>query len=376
VAVTLTLLFGTGAEVRAQLRPGSITAEEAGTLAEVWVVLANGNAAEAARLATLLLNQRPNDPAVFVAVLEAEMAYGGWTVGLDRYEGRVGAQSAENPAVLRRIAQVLLKEAAADERNPSAGFEALRALAADGDIAARQALATLSARGGAAQTRALAALGDENAVRSLAANIDSGANPLETLRVLGESRRPEALPALVAQAKSPDPAIRQAAIEALGHFGARENIALLRASLKDPVGLVRGKAAAALYRLGDDSGVGLLRELAASDAPAARLAAANYMSSRPNAEWLELVRGLMRDASPDVRLGAAKLLVEHDPAAAEAVLGSIAGDGGIDLALREDAARSRPLAASRDFAQLRSLLRSGDRAVRIATAARILELTR
>lgn len=375
-AVALMLTVGTTAVAHAQLRPGAITAAEAGTLGEVWVVLANGNAAEASRLATLLLNQRPNDPAVLTAAIEADMAFAGWTAGLDRYESRPGAQGPESPLLLRRVAQVLLREAAADERNPSAGLDALRALAASGDGAALQTLATMSANGGAAQTRTLAELGDERAVRTLVADLESGANPLETLRVLGKSRNPLALPALVAQTKSRDPAVRQAAVEALGQFGAKDQMDLLRASLKDPVGLVRGKAAAALYRLGDDSGVGLLRELAASDAPAARLAAANYLSSRPDAQWLSLVRGLMREQAADVRLGAAKLLVEEDPAAAESVLSSIAADGGVDLALREDASRSRPLAASNDLAKLRALLRTPDRLVRIAAAGRLLQITR
>jgi len=348
-------------------------------VAEGWAMLARGAAAEAAGHAALLLSRYPDSIAVLALAVDAEIARAGAVAGLDQYERWLGQKTLEEPGILRRIARSVARQVAASN-NPTGRFEALRILAADGDAAALVELGTRAEAGGNVEARALAASGDERGVKALVTalelNKDGGAS-LETIRALGASRHPLAFDALVAQARSREPAVRQAAMQALGALGDRRAVAILREGLKDQFGLVRGQSAGALYRLGDDSGLALIEQLAASESPAGRMAAAHYLSSRPDARWFTLVRGLAGAGQPaEVRLGAAKLLSPHDPDEAAAVLQTLAADGSVDLAIREEAARSEPAAVSGDVRKLRSLLRNGDVLVRLAAVDRLLSLTR
>jgi HEAT repeat protein len=375
-AVALVLaLSSSGAPAFAQLSSGALSPQESAPLGEIWVLLANARPAEAAATADKLLAERPRDLAVLTAVVEAHIAATGWQTGLDRYEGWLAARGAEEPLIVRRLATALLREAAADDNNPSAQLEALKLLASQGDQAAASRLQAGAAEGNLAQTRALAALGVQGAIDTLVEQLEmDAANPLDTIRVLGESRNPRALDALIAQASHPEPAVRQAAVEALGYFDDPRVRTLLQQRLKDEAGFVRGKAAAALYRQGDTSGIDIIQDLAASEEPLAKLAAANYMSGRPDATWRSLVNELVQSTDPEVRFGAATLLLPHDPEAARAAFETLDNDN-VVLAIREEAVRKRAATVS-DVPALRGLLRQGDRLARVAAAGRILEVTR
>jgi HEAT repeat protein len=366
------------APASAQVTSSDATTPEASALAEGWAMLARGAVAEAAGHAAVLLGRYPNSTAVLALAVEAEIARAGATAGLDQYERWLGQKTLEEPGIVRRVARAVAREVAAS--NGTGRFEALRILAADGDAVALADLSTRAEAGSNVEARALAAAGDERGVKALvtALEVDRGVGvSLETIRVLGVSRNPLAFDALVAQARNREPAIRQAAMQALGALGDRRAVAVLREGLQDPFGLVQGQAAGALYRLGDDSGLPLIEQLATSESPVGRLAAAHYLSSRPDARWFALVRGLAGPGQPaEVRLGAAKLLTPHDPDEAAAVLATIGADGSVDLAVREEAWRAEPAAAAGDVRKLRGLLRSGDVLLRLSAADRLLSLTR
>jgi hypothetical protein len=378
LAVVLTLL-SIAAPTRAQQLPAATLAQqEASMVAEGWTLLARGAVAEAAGQAALALGRFPNSAAVLSLAVEAEIARAGALAGLDQYERWLGGKAFEEPAILRRVARAVLWETARSTR--PARLDALRILAGDGDAEALVALSARTEQGSEVDARVLASVGDERGVKALVASLAAtgGAGvSLETIRVLGASRHPAAFNALVGQTRSPEPAVRQAAMAALGQLGDQRAIAVLRAGLKDQFGLVRGQAAGALYALGDEGGRGIIEELAASESPMGRLAAAQYMSSRPDGRWLALVRGLSATGQPpDVRLAAAKLLAPHAPDEAAAILRALGGDTSIDLAVREEAVRAQPAALPGDMRALRDLLREPDDLVRLAVAERVLVMTR
>jgi HEAT repeat protein len=356
---------------------GTQASEEVAGLAAGWALLASGKVADAAADATALLGRYPRNVNVLTLAVEAEIARGGSPAGLDLYERWLGSRTFEEPGILRRIALTLLEEIARQPQNPRARLEALRALAADGDTAAAATLSDAAFKGSYADARVLAALGDEKAVNILVAGLNSGAtDKLETIKTLSQSHSQLAVRALIAQAKDPEPAVRQAAVAGLGQLGGSQALDAIRPALQDPNGLVRGQAAGALYRLGDNSGLALLTELAASESPDGRLAAAQYMASRPDSAWLSLVRELAHSPKVDVRLAAARLLAPHDPDAARAVFDGLAVDPSVDLAVREEATRTDATVENAGLSRLRSFLRKPDRLARVAAANRLLELTR
>ena len=75
-----------------------------------------------------------------------------------------------------------------------------------------------------------------------------------------------------------------------------------------------------------------------------------------------------------VRLEAARLIAPFDQALANGTLDALTRDA--NIAIREAASAVLVERVASDFATLRGLLRSGDIAVRVKAAARILELTR
>jgi hypothetical protein len=358
----------------AAVRPAEVDA--AIGLANGWTALAAGQTAEAAALGAKLLAQHPRNASVLTFAVEAEIGRAGSAAGLDVYERWLAGGRFEELIVVRRVALALLREVSNQPQNPTARMEALRALAADGDVAANSVLWEASKKGGYAEARALAMLGNEGSVGILIAAMNSGAmDNLEALRALGQSRSPLALPALLTQLESPKPEIRGAAAEALGHLGSAEAIAPLRTILQnDQTGYVQGRAAAALYRLGDDTGVPLIRNLATSSTLIGRIAAAEALEPRPDASWTPLVESLIGSEQADIRLRAAKLLVRVDPARAREVLEELAGSG--LPAVAEAAGLEVGRAAANDVPALRRLLRSPVRLARVSAAGAILKLAR
>jgi HEAT repeat protein len=268
----------------------------------------------------------------------------------------------------------MLHEFAAQPQNPTARFEALRALAEEGEVVARNDLAAASATGGTAETRALAAMGDPRAVRAL---IDQLKTPTPTaplaLEALGKSKNPMALDAVRSKLADSRPEVRGAAALALGQIQGVPSIPSLQAMLKDQSMHVRMKSAQALFAIGDLSGLFVLQEAARSDLPDGRLAAAEAMASSPNPEWLTAVRGLTAVSEPEIRLGAARLLAPHDQAASNAVFQALANDP--NQAIRTDAAETLAQVTT-DFPILRSLMRNTARLTRVYAASSVLKATR
>lgn len=358
----------------AQQAAASPQAIESAALADGWSRLAKGDAAGAALVASQALARDPLSAAAASLAVEAELARGGTTGGLNAYEKWLGSRRLEDGYVLRRVARALLVEATGKQPNFTARLEALRALAADGDRDAAATLEQGAHAGRFAETRALAALGNEQAVARLIAQLASAPMKTPIIDALAESGSKLAVPPLQALLADPSDVNRAAAADALGRLGAVETIPQLRPLLNDQVFIVKLKAAGALFRLNDSEGLLLLNEVAQSEHAAIRVAAAKELESQPDTLWQSMVRNLTSDPDPVVRMDAARLIAPYDQPLAKRVLDELMRDGNIGI--REAASDVLVERVASDFATLRALLRSGDLAVRVKAAGRILELTR
>jgi HEAT repeat protein len=359
----------------AALRAQSAGAQEAAQLAQGWALLAKGDAAAAALAASQELLRNPYSAAALTLAVDADLARGGPAAALTTYERWLGSRRVDEAYALRRIARALLFDAAAKQTNARARLDALTALAEDGDAAAAAALELASASNAFGETRALASMGNEAAVKRLLAQLETmpGSKAL-IIDALGESGSTLAVPPLKALLSDSNDVNRAAAAAALGRLGATEAIPLLKALLNEKFVAVRLKAAGALFRLNDPSGQSLLAEFSNSEHAAIRAAAASELASQPDAAWQGLVRTLATDPDPTVRLEAARLIAPYDQPLAKSVLDALMRDDNIGL--REAASGVLVERVANDFATLRTLLRSGDIAVRVKASARILELTR
>jgi len=120
---------------------------EAAGLAQGWAQLNRGEAAAASATGASLLGQFPRSAAVLALAIEADIARVGALAALDTYERWLGARKLDDAYVLRRIARGLLRESGNARPNP-ARVEALKYLAADGDVDAANELDDLAAKGG------------------------------------------------------------------------------------------------------------------------------------------------------------------------------------------------------------------------------------
>jgi HEAT repeat protein len=348
---------------------------EATALAKGWSALAKGDTAGAATIGSQELSRNPHSTAALVLAVDAEVAGGGAAAGLNTYEKWLGSRKVDEAYVLRRVARAMLVESTAKQPNQKARLDALIALSQDGDLAAAAKLEQAMGSNGVGEARALAATGNERAVRLLIAQLKStpgSKSPI--IEALGASGSALAVPALKPLLSDPNDVNRAAAAEALGRLGATDAIPQLRPLLADQVFTVKLQAAGALFRLNDSSGQALLMELTASEHPAIRLAAARQLAPQPDAAWQAMVRSLTNDPDPTVRLEAARLIAPYDQALASSVLDALMRDGNIGI--REAASSVFVERVAADFAALRALLRSGDVAIRVQAAARILALTR
>ena len=349
---------------------------EAAMLADGWALLAKGDSGGAAALASQAMARDPFSSAALVLAVEAELLRGGSAAALTVYEKWLGNRKLDDAHVLRRIARTVVVEAAgAKQPNVTARLAALTALAADGDREASATLEQAAFTGRFGETRALASMGDERAVNILIAQL--GATPGAKgplIDALAESGSKLAVPHLRALLLDANDLNRSSAADALGRMGATEAIPQLRKLLNDPVFPVKLKAAGALYRLNDSSGLPLLTELTQSEHAAVRVAAARELASQPDTVWQGLVRNLANDPDPVVRLDAARLIAPYDHQLAKSVLDGLMRDA--NIAVQEEASRVLVERVAGDFATLRVMMRSGNVAVRVKAAGRILELTR
>lgn len=372
----LVALLGSRELVLAQAAaPRTAPAREAAAVAQGWSLLAQGNAAKAAALSAELVSQYPRSAAVIALTVEANIAHAGASAALDAYERWLDRKRTDGAYALRRIAHAVLRDVAGDPKDRTARLEALDALIADGDADLPIAADLNDPAIGLPEAGVLASLGNEEAIRSLVAELDNPAgNRRMAIAGLAKSRSPLAIKPLVGLLADPDPFLRGAAAEALGKLGATQAISSIKPLLSDRVFSVHLSAAAALLALKDTSGMAWLRELEASEHAGVRLAAAQATRNDPHAGWLPLVRSLAQDSDPLIRWQAAELLAPHDPDSAKATLEALLQD--TNPAVREAAGRSYAQTVTGDFAALRRFLRDADTGIRVRAAARILELTR
>jgi HEAT repeat protein len=351
------------------------TTPESTAIARGWAMLAKGDAAAAANIASQELSRNQHSTPALILGVEADLTRGGADGGLTTYERWLGSRKVEEAYVLRRIARTMLVESTVKQPNTKARLDALAALSADGDLAAAAALEKAAASNGFGEARALAELGNERAVNLLIAQLKSTpGSKARIIEALADSGSPLAVPHLRALLTDQNDVNRAAAAEGLGKLVAREAIPQLRPLLNDPIFTVKLQAAGALFRLNDSSGLSILMELTGSEHAAIRLAAAKQLAPQPDAGWQSMVRTLTNDPDPMVRLEAARLIAPYDQPLASSVLEALMRDGNIGI--REAASTVFVERVAGDFRALRGLLRSGDVGVRVQAAARILELTR
>jgi HEAT repeat protein len=354
-------------------RATSAPATQVATLASGWRLLADGDAARAASVASDLLTREPRSSSVLSFALEVEIVRGGAASALGVYERWLNTRPTEEPYALRRIAAALLRETAAGDKDRATRIAAIEALVADGDL---EAAALLPPAESAAlpETGVRAATGNAAAVDSLVAlAAQPGPGRRVAVSALSRSRSPRAVPVLLGALTDSDPTVRAAAADALGALQAGSSVTRLKPLLDDPVVSVRLAAAGALLALRDTSGMPLLRQLQASEYPAIRLAAAKAAASEAGAEWLAVVRELTKVSDPDVRRQAAELVAPHDPDLARATLEPLLTDS--NPAMRQAAADSYVTSTS-DVSVLRRYLRDADSGTRVRAADRVLQLTR
>ena len=342
-------------------------------LAQGWAALAEGEAAAASALAAKALALAPASVAAAGLAVEAEIARGGPEAGLAVYERWLGGRRVDAAYLLRRVATAYLASAVRQRDGALARVEALKALVADGDPDARASLAAAGPTG-VLEARLLASLGDETAVRTLIAQLQSIPDKRGTIDALVESGSPLARGPLMEMLGDIRDEHRAAAADALGRLGAREAIDRIKPMLEDGSFPVRMTAARALYQLGDDSGATLLDQLLLSEHAAVRMGAAEALSVRPGGAWLSVARALADDPDQSVQLQAARLLAPYDRELAERVLTRLRQSE--NPAVREEAGKVLAERVANDFATLRRLLRSGEPVTAVRAAARILELTR
>lgn len=352
----------------------AVTVEDAAVLANGWALLADGKPADALARALRILQKEPRSIAGLDLAVEADLANHGALAGLAQYEHWLGGRAIEEAGVLRRIARALLVETALQRSDQEARVEALRGLAADGDAEAKRQIAAVVSQ----QTippRSRAALGDQNAVRSLVAQLDQGGPGLVvTIDALGESRSPQAVPALVARLRDPRQEIRAASAQALGRIGDANQAPQLIPLLSDTSLPVRASAAGALLQLGDSTGVPALEALLTDESPSTQLLGAQGLASHPDGSWDAVVRQLTASDDPEVRAGAAKLLAPHDPALAREVLNALASDD--NAAIRDLAALNLGDVVPSDLTELRGMLKSASLRTRAKAGAQVLGVTR
>jgi HEAT repeat protein len=375
VAGLMTLAPEMALAQQATLPAAAIPVEEAAAITSGWALLAEGKHDEASGFATNLLARFPRNISALALAVEVEIARGGPAAGLARYEDWIGARSAEEPGVLRRIARAVLHEWGRQATDGATRAQALEALALDGDQNARAVLVEAAGAGSAPELASLAALGSDEAVDSLIARLSSA--PGDRRRVneaLGGSRNARALPALVEALGDPNDATRVTAAGALGRLGQAAAVEPLKAALNDPRGAVRLEAAGALFELGDYSAYNVLSGLLSDPNPQVRISGVALMASRPDAAWMLEVERLTRETDAFIRLQAARLVAPHNPALAESVVRALVDD--LSPGIREAAVPVLADILPDDLTALRQILRRPEGPAKVRAAARILGLTR
>lgn len=352
-----------------------VATDDAMLVAQGWLLLAQGSPVPAVERARQVLAKSPWSPGAVTLAVEAEIVRGGSAAGLAEYERWLGARKSEEPLLLHRVSQALLREAAAQTADEGARIAALRALAADGDGTAARTLQQAMTGGDRGAAMALAESGDADAVHFLIEATKSGAlDAVRGLQAVSKARNAEAISFALARLDDPRTEIRLAAIGALARMRVREAAPRLRPLLSDDRPFIRVAAAEALLAAGDDSGVPLLRDLAGSDSPEDRLRAAEAMKDQRDAAWIAMVRQLTTASEPEVRLGAARLIAPIDPDLAASVVETLRQDANPVIRSMTNDAVLRTMPS--DLGRLRTLLHAATLGERVIGAERVLAATR
>lgn len=354
-------------------RPVAI--DDAMLLAQGWMLLAQGSAVPAVERARQVLTKSPSSPGAVTLAIEAEIVRSGSGAGLAEYERWLGAREQEEPLLLRRIGQALLREAAAQTGDMPPRVNALAALAANGESTAVASLRETMGEGDLPAASALAEAGDPEAVRNLIGRVNERTlEPTRALNTLSKSGSADAARFAVARLDDPKSEVRLAAIYAVRDLRAKAAAPKLRELLADHRPFIQIASAQALLALGDESGMPVIRQFAASPAAEDRLKAAEATAGKPDAEWMASVRQLTSAAEPEVRLGAARLIAPFDPELAAQTVDGLRQDANpaVKSMTNEAAARSIPW----NLTRLRQILHSPSLGERVAAAERLLKVTR
>ena len=345
-------------------------------IAQGWLLLAQGGAVAAADRARQVLARTPYDPGAAALAVEAEIIRGGSQGALTEYERILGARRHEEPLLLRRVSHAVLREAVAQSADQRARLTALRALAANGDDAARAELATAMSSGSEPATRLLAESGNADALKRLADGISARiVDPVSALKSMSKTRNAPTVTLAIKMLDDPRSEMRGAAIQALGQMRAKEAVPKLRTLLTDERPFIRIDAATALLRMEDETGLPMIQELAVSESAQARLDAAEALAPRADAAWVELVRRLTAAAEPEIRARAARLIAPHDPQLAETVFNGLQADPNPAVRTLANGAILES-SASFDLRRLRGLMHTASLEQRVLAAERILTATR
>lgn len=336
-----------------------------------WLLLSQGAAGPAADRARTVLSRSPASPGAAALAVEAEIARGGFTSGLAEYERLLGTRIHEEPLLLRRVSQALLREAAAQTGDERARLTALRALAAAGDSDATNELVSAMTQGNEAATRVLTEIGNAEAITRVTDGINARiVDPVRVLKSMSKTRNQSTVALAMKLLDDPRSEVRGAAIDALAQMRAREAAPRLRKVLSDERPFLRVSAAAALLAMGDEAGLPLIQELTTSESAQARLDAAEALAGRRDAGWIELVRALTAAAEPEIRVRAARLIAPFDPDLASSVLAALQNDA--NPAVRTLASGTAFDMATGDLRRLRGYLRAVSLEQRVLAAEKIL----
>lgn len=319
-------------------------------ISRAYAALAQGRAAEAARIADELLRQSPRDHAgATIAVLAAASTGAG--PALDAYERWLDASRHEDAFVLEPVARAVLQELAASR----GAFDS-------------EAKARLAASAGDGAERDIA---EGRRIAGDLGRKDSG-NPILLMRALAKTRYAEGAPAVVPLLGHEVPDVRALAAETLGVLGATFAVPALKAALQDRASEVRSAAAMALHRLGDPSGDDLLGRALTSDIPDLQIQAAEAMANDPPSSWAPYLEPLLTAEAPLTRLHAARLLLPVQPERAGPVLGELLAHP--NPVIVGELARTLVQAGLQDVATIRRLLRHSVPEVRLEGATALLRL--
>jgi hypothetical protein len=364
-------------------KPEALSATDTILLTNGWAALAEGKFDLARQKLAQAFAASPQSVHGLTLAIEIDIAQKDSSAALATYETWLGRRTIDEPFALRRIARAALFEASRLQNAPAGTrLNALRALAEEGETAARAALENEAFRvpgstGALPETQVLTSMGDPRAVgqaiKYLGAAVPGKAN---LMAALADSRSPDAIQPLIRMLNDPEPAHVAAAAEALGRLDARGAVPQLRDlfSAQSSLISVRMAAAGALYRMGDNTGQPQLRSWLTSGPPAVRVEAARFMASLPDPEWQAAVRGVLTGDDPTVLLAGASLIAPYDLQLATETIGRLMGSS--NVVVQEKAAQVLAKQLATDFRVLRGLMRSGDVGTRAAAAARVLELTR